>query len=193
MRSRAQASLVALALLARAASADVIERVLAVVDETPVLLSETVALQRLKPLDREAALQALIDELLMLREASRLREAAATREEEQRAYESLLARLEPGAAGVDEDALRRIARRQTVILKYIELRFRPQIRVDDAELLLAYQEEYGGRPEAPPMEAVTRELSARLISRALDRRIESWVAELRSGARIRVNKEPQAP
>jgi len=109
MRSRAQASLVALALLARAASADVIERVLAVVDETPVLLSETVALQRLKPLDREAALQALIDELLMLREASRLREAAATREEEQRAYESLLARLEPGAAGVDEDALRRIA------------------------------------------------------------------------------------
>lgn len=191
--SRAQACLVALALLARSASADVIERVLAVVDDTPVLLSETVALQRLRGSDRETALQALIDELLMVREASRLREAAASPEQEQRAYESLLARLEPGAASVDEDALRRIARRQTVILKYIELRFHPQLRVDDAELLSAYQEEYGGRPAAPPIEAISKELLARLTSRALDRRIEAWVAELRAGARIRLNPEPPQP
>lgn len=189
MRSRAGAFLVALAALARIASADVIERVLAVVDETPVLLSETVALERLRQLDREAVLQGLIDEILMLGEASRLREAAVSREEEQRAYLSLLAKLEPGAR-TDEDALRRIARRQTVILKYVELRFRPQLRVEDEELLSAYQEEYGGRPEAPPFEAVSRELHARLLSRALDKRIESWVAELRSGARIRIVPEP---
>lgn len=193
MRSNSAAALLALLLLAAAASAEVIERVLAVVDETPVLLSETVALQRLKPLGREEALQALIDEILMLGEASRLREAAASREEEQRAYESLLAKLEAGAARPDEDALRRIARRQTVILKYVELRFRPQIRVDDEELSSAYQEEYGGRPDAPPLEAIARELSARLTSRALDRRIESWVAELRSGARIRLLPEPPQP
>lgn len=183
------ACLVALLLLPRTLPAEVIERVLAIVDETPVLLSETVALQRLKPLDREQALQALIDEILMLREASRLREAAASPEEEQRAYQSLLAKLEPGARP-DEDALRRIARRQTVILKYVELRFRPQIRVEDEELLSAYREEHGGRPAAPPFEAVSRDLHASLLSRALGKRIESWVLELRSGARVRLVPEP---
>jgi hypothetical protein len=192
MRS-SSAPAVALLLLALTSSAEVIERVLAVVDDTPVLLSETLLVQRLKQTDREPALQALIDETLMLREASRLREAAASAEEEQRAYESLLARLEPGAASADKDALRRIARRQTVILKYIELRFRPQLRVDDAELLSAYQEEYGGRPDAPPFDAISKQLHARLTSRALDRRIEAWVAELRSGARIRSNPEPPQP
>src|SRR5712691_9388361 len=128
MRFRLAALVLAL-LPAGSADAEVIDRVLAVVDETPVLLSETLALQQLKQLDRAAALQALIDEILMLGEASRVREAAASREEEQRAYLSLLAKAAPGSGVADTDALRRIARRETVILKYIELRFRPQLRV----------------------------------------------------------------
>ena len=191
MPSRAAPSLLGMILLAGTASADVVERVLAAVDDTPVLLSEVRALERLKHVGREAALQALIDQTLMLREASRLKEAAPSLEEEQRALLSLKAQLAPGAASLDEELLRRIARRESVILKYVELRFRPQLRVDDAELLSAYQEQYGGRPGAPPFEAVESELSASLTSRALESRIEAWVAELRSGARIRLN--PDAP
>ena len=191
MPSRTAPSLLGMILLAGTASADVVERVLAAVDDTPVLLSEVRALERLKHVGREAALQALIDQTLMLREASRLKEAAPSLEEEQRALLSLKAQLAPGAASLDEELLRRIARRESVILKYVELRFRPQLRVDDAELLSAYQEQYGGRPGAPPFEAVEGELGASLISRALERRIEAWVAELRSGARIRLN--PDAP
>jgi hypothetical protein len=190
MRSRLRAAALALLLLPWPASAERIERVLAVVDDTPALLSETLALQRLKPYDREAALQALIDELLMLREASRLREAAPTRDEEQRAYQSLIDKLPPGAAGVDPDALRRIAWRQTVILKYIELRFRPQVRIDDAELQQAYDEQYGGRPGAPPLAEVGKQLLERLSNGALDKRIEGWVGELRAAARIRLVPEP---
>jgi hypothetical protein len=191
MRSRLR-PLAALLLMAPAAAAERVERVLAVVDEMPALLSETVALQRLKPFDREQALHALIDELLMLREASRLREAAPTREEEQRAYDSLVAKLEPAAAAADPDALRRIAWRQSVILKYIELRFRPQIRVDEAELQKAYDDQYAGRPDAPPLLEVAKQLLERLQSQALDKRIEGWVAELRAAARIRLNPEPQS-
>jgi hypothetical protein len=191
MPSRAAPSLLAMILLAGTVSADVVERVLAAVDDTPVLLSEVRALERLKRIGREAALQALIDQTLMLREASRLKEAAPLLEEEQRALLSLKTQLAPGAASLDEELLRRIARRESVILKYVELRFRPQLRVDDAELLSAYQEQYGGRPGAPPFEAVESELSASLTSRALESRIEAWVAELRSGARIRLN--PDAP
>jgi hypothetical protein len=191
MPSRAAPSLLAMILLAGTASADVVERVLAAVDDTPVLLSEVRALERLKHVGREVALQALIDQTLMFREASRLKEAAPSLEEEQRALLSLKTQLAPGAASLDEELLRRIARRESVILKYVELRFRPQLRVDDAELLSAYQEQYGGRPSAPPFEAVESELSASLTSRALESRIEAWVAELRSGARIRLN--PDAP
>jgi hypothetical protein len=192
MRSR-PGLLVALLLLAQAAAAERIERVLAVVDEMPALLSETVALQRLKPYDREQALQALIDELLMLREANRLREAAPTPDEEQRAYDSLVAKLDPAAAAADPEALRRIAWRQSVILKYIELRFRPQIRIDEAELQQAYDEQYAGRPGAPPLLEVSKQLLERLQTLALDKRIESWVAELRAAARIRLNPEPLLP
>lgn len=191
MPSRPAPSLLAMVLLAGTASADVVERVLAVVDDTPVLLSETRALERLKQVDREAALQALIDETLMLREASRLKEAAVSTEEEQRALQSFKKTLGAGDASLDEELLRRIARRQSVILKYVELRFRPQLRIDDAELLRAYREQYGGRPGAPTFEAVESELSASLTSRALGSRIDAWVAELRSGARIRLN--PNAP
>ena len=191
MPSRPAPSLLAMVLLAGTASADVVERVLAVVDDTPVLLSETRALERLKQVDREAALQALIDEILMLREASRLKEAAVSTEEEQRALQSFKKTLGAGDASLDEELLRRIARRQSVILKYVELRFRPQLRIDDAELLRAYREQYGGRPGAPTFEAVESELSASLTSRALGSRIDAWVAELRSGARIRLN--PNAP
>lgn len=191
MPSRAAPSWLAMILLAGTVSADTVERVLAAVDDTPVLLSEVRALERLRHVGREAALQALIDQTLMLREASRLREAAPSLEEEQRALLSLKTQLAPGAASLDEELLRRIARRESVILKYVELRFRSQLRVDDAELLSAYQEQYGGRPGAPPFEAVESELNASLSSRALESRIEAWVAELRSGARIRLN--PDAP
>lgn len=191
MPSKTAPSLLAMILLAGTASADVVERVLAAVDDTPVLLSEVRALERLKNIGPEAALQALIDQTLMLREASRLKEAAPSLEEEQRALLSLKTQLALGAVSLDEELLRRIARRESVILKYVELRFRPQLRVDDAELLSAYQAQYGGRPGAPPFEAVESELGASLISRALESRIEAWVAELRSGARIRLN--PDAP
>lgn len=193
MPSRAAPSWLAMILLAGTVSADMVERVLAAVDDTPVLLSEVRALERLRHVGREAALQALIDQTLMLREASRLREAAPSLEEEQRALLSLKTQLAPGAASLDEELLRRIARRESVILKYVELRFRSQLRVDDAELLSAYQEQYGGRPGAPPFEAVESELNASLTSRALESRIEAWVAELRSGARIRLNPDvPQS-
>src|SRR5262245_51312193 len=190
MRSRAALSTVLLLLLAPPLPAERLERVLGVVDGVPVLLSETQALQRLKPSEREAALEALIDELLMLREAIRLREAAATPEEEQRAYQGLLEKLARDGAAIDAGALRRIAWRQTVIVKYIELRFRPQIRIDEAELQQAYEEQYGGQPAAPPLTQVSQELLEKLQAAALDRRIEAWVAELRAAARIRLNPEP---
>ena len=164
----------------------VVERVLAVVDGRPLMLSEAALVERLRGLDRAGALEALIDEQLMLREASRLAQTVVTSEDEQRAYESLLER-NPGAARLPEPDLRRLVRRQAAILKYVEFRFRPQVQIGDAAVREAYDREYGSRPGAPPFEAAAGEIRQQLADRELDAKIEAWVKDLRSAADIRYN------
>jgi hypothetical protein len=190
MRSRAAAALLAgMVAVPAAAQGNVVERILAVVDGRPLLLSEVRVLERLRGLDRKAAVEALIDERLMLREAVRLPQAVVTPEEEARAYTDLASRVPPGS-GATEDELRRLARRQTAILKYIEFRFRPQVRVEDAEVRAAWEEARAARPDTPPFEEAAPALRARLESAELDKRIEEWVGELRAGAEIRYNALP---
>ena len=147
----------------------VVERILAVVDGRPVLLSEVRVVEQVTGQDRARALEALIDERLMFREAARLPQATVTEDEEARALESLLARSGPAVAGVPEGDLRKLARRQATILKYVDFRFLPQVRVDDEV-----------EPEA-------REA---LAAEDLRRRIEAWVKELRLGADVRYNAPP---
>jgi hypothetical protein len=190
MRSSAQAVVLA-GLLAGpgAAQGHVVERILAVVDGRPLLLSEVQVLGRLRGLEAKAAVDALIDERLMFREAARLPEATVSAEEEERAYRELASRV-PSGAGATEDDLRRLARRQTAILKYIDFRFRPQVRVEEAEVRAAYDRERAARPETPAYEAAAPGLRARLERAELDQRIEEWVKELRAGADIRYNALP---
>jgi hypothetical protein len=142
----------------------VIERVLAVVDGRPVLLSEARLAQQVRGEDAGPALEALIDEHLMFAEALRLPQAALTDAEEARALASLSARV-PGAGVGDPDALRRMARRQATILKYVDFRFRPQVRIA--------AEDPGEK--------------ARLEAEELDARIEAWVKDLRAAAEVRYN------
>jgi hypothetical protein len=142
--------------------AHVVERVLAVVDGRPVLLSELRVAQQARGEDSGPALEALIDEHLMFAEALRLPQAALTDAEEAAAMASLSARV-PSAG--DPDALRRMARRQATILKYVDFRFRPQVRAT------------GEGPEE----------KARLEAAELDARIEAWVKDLRASADVRYN------
>jgi hypothetical protein len=143
----------------------VVERVLAVVDARPLLLSELRLAQQVSAQqDEAAALEALIDEHLMFAEAIRLPQAALTEAEEAAALASLSARG-PGEGG-DEDALRRMARRQATILKYVDFRFPPQVRINVED------------PEE----------KERLEAAELDARIEAWVKELREAADVRYNR-----
>jgi hypothetical protein len=186
-RSLAATGFFALVFLPAAlAQAEVVERILAVVDGRPLLLSDVRLVGRLRGLDRPAALEALVDEQLMLREAARLAQSAVTDEDEQRAYQSLLQRY-PAAAALPEAELRRLVRRQTAILKYVEFRFRPQVQIADAFVRQAYETEYGARADAPAFEAAAPEIRRELADRALDEKIEAWVKELRAGAEIRYN------
>jgi len=174
-------------LAAPSVSADVLlERILAVVEGRPVLLSEVRLLQAVRGLSQKAALEELIDERLMLREAGRLAQSAVLPEEEERAL-ALLRDSSPPARAASPAELRRLVRRQTAIVKYIDFRFRPQVSVSDADVRRAYDARYGGDPGAPPLEGEAAALREALSQKALDERIEAWVAELRAGAAIRYN------
>jgi hypothetical protein len=169
------------------ARAEVIEHVIAVVDGRPVMLSEVQLSARLLGVARDAALEAVIDERLMLEDAQRLTRVG----DEQTAFESLRARLgEPHLSADTEAELRRLARRQATILRYIEFRFEPQVRVGAARLRSAYEAEYGGRDDRPSFDSVAAELRAKLERQQLDARIEAWVRDLRAAAEIRYNPNP---
>ena len=164
---------------------ETIERVVVVVDERPVLLSDVRSLQAVRGLGEEAAREAAIDERLMHVEAVRLPQAEVTREEEDEAMARLLETRPALRDSVPEPDLRRLVHRQLAILKYVEFRFRPQLRVGDDEVRKAWEEEQAGRPAGPAFEDEQDELRARLERRALDERIEAWVRELRGRADVR--------
>lgn len=164
------------------ATATVVERILAVVEGTPILLSEVALLERLRGVPRKEALEAMIDERLMFREAVRLAQTALTEQEEERAFLGL--RASARGAGTDAE-LRRLARRQAAILKYVDFRFRPQVRIDDEAVRRAWEVDHPG--DAPPSAAESEALEQRLAARELDAKIEAWVRELRAGALVRYN------
>jgi len=169
-------------------SVTTIERVIAVVDGHPLLLSDRRTLARVRGLEDEAALEALVDERLMYQEASRLPQAEVRDDEIELQVVQLLAGR-PELRGVVEPAdLRRLFARQLAILKYVEFRFRPQLRVSDEDVRAAFEAD----PTAgDSWEAARDELRARLERKALDERVEDWVRELRGRAEVRyVGREP---
>jgi len=111
-------------------------------------------------------------------------------QEEDRAL-ALLAETHPALRGtVPEPDLRRLLRRQLAILKYVEFRFRPQVRVSDDDVRKAWEEEQAGNPAGPALEDEQEAIRARLERKALDERIEVWVAELRARADVRYVCQP---
>jgi hypothetical protein len=62
------------------------------------------------------------------------------------------------------------------------------VSVGEEEVRRAYEARWAGQPDAPSLEQAAPELRRALLERALDRRIENWVAELRAGAQVRYNR-----
>ncbi len=183
------ASLVAL-VPAAAAHAETVERIVAVVDDRPVLLSELRAHEAVAGLPEDKALEAAIDERLMNAEASRIPQAEVTPEEETKALAQLVETRPTLRGGVSEPELRRLVHRQLAILKYVEFRFRPQLRVSDEDVRQAWREEQAGRPTGAAFEDEQDAIRTRLERRALDERVEAWVKELRARADVRYVTAP---
>ena len=171
---------------------ELVERILAVVDDRPLLLSEVRAVEEAKGLDRAAALQEAIDERLMAEEAARLPQSEVSDEEADKQLAKLLADHPGLESRVSPAELRRLVRRQAMIFKYVEFRFRPQVRITEAELLAAWEEAHAAGTAGEFGEAEPA-LRARLERRAIDERMEEWVKDLRSRADVRYVEGPGSP
>jgi len=171
---------------------ELVERILAVVDDRPLFLSEVRTLGQVRRLDSAAALEAAIDERLMYAEAARLPQAEVAEEEVERAL-ALLAETSPEVVStVPAPELRRLLRRQATIVKYVEFRFRPQVRIAPAQVREAWERERAAN--GPGFEEAAPAVRARLERRAVDERIEEWVSDLRARAEVRyVPAEGSAP
>jgi len=163
-----------------------IERIVAVVDERPLLLSDVRALGLVRGLKPDQALQAAIDERLMYAEAAQVTQAEVTPEQEKAALAALLEKKPELETSVPEPDLRRLLHRQLAILQYVEFRFRPQIHVSDEEVRKTWERE----PAGPALEDAFDAIRSRRERQMLDERIEAWIHELRGRSDIRLTGAP---
>jgi hypothetical protein len=108
-------------LAAPAAPSTLVERILAVVNGRPVMLSDVRAVEGRDGVTREDALERVIDEMLLFEEAFRLPQGPARS----------AVTAAPGDA--EDPASRRLRERRAAIERYTVFRFRPQVRAAGEE------------------------------------------------------------
>ncbi len=184
-----------------------VDRVVAVVDEDPILLSDVeraiaLGLVERGPDDgvevlRRRALDGLIEQRIRLHEIGRFAFEEAPLEQVDRQVEALRARFADEAAfaaelerlGIDLATVRQILARQLSVLIYVEERLGPRVFVGVEEIRRYYDDELtpklaetGASP--PPIEEVREQIRAVLREQLLNEEIERWTEELRRAADV---------
>ena len=184
-------------------AAEVVDRIVAVVDRHAITLSEAEQARRLQQLkgSEQAQMTEIVDQLiesyLIEREVKRYPGPPVTTEELSRAVDALRegmgseeALLEAlSAQEMDMDALERSLRRQLLISHYLDNRFRSLIYVNDEEIQEYYDKEVvpaltsvEPQPELDMIEDVIRQV---LVEKKFNERVDAWIERLKSRARIR--------
>jgi parvulin-like peptidyl-prolyl isomerase len=183
------------------------DRVVAIVNDEPILLSElrqslpqniltTSSMRQLA----ESNLSALINQTLILQEVQRLKlfsveqqelDAAMLEVEKQFASkESMEAELEK--IGMTVEGLRVKLKRWILVRKFIDYRFRRYTEIDEDELQAFYESREWLAPlglnikglPLPPLAQVRDQLLALLEERTINRELDAWLEAAREKARI---------
>lgn len=185
----------------------VVDRLVAVVDDDPIFLSDVDRLLALGLVEaspaldaaarRRVALDRLIEERLRLHEVERYELGTVPTPEVDRQVAALAESLGGeesldrllASQDMDLAALRLLLRRQLRILAYVEERLGPRVSVSDEQIGSYYEGEL--RPEMtsrgvplPPLVEVSDAIRAVLRERALNREIEDWTDDLRGRAHV---------
>ncbi len=185
-----------------------VDRIVAVVNDEPVLLSDVERAIAIHLGDaqtpteppkvlRRRTLDRLIDQQLRLREVERFatdpipaadveaqRRALRDRHRDDAEWHQYLA-----AVGLDDDTLRHLLRRQLRVLRYVEEHLEPRVFVSPDDVQAYYQGTLrdalaAAGEEMPPLEQVRDDIRAVLHARRLNEEIAAWTMALRERATI---------
>lgn len=184
-----------------------VDRILASVDGDPILASEVeravglgLESRRGEESDRDyrrRVLDGLIEQRLRVHEVDRFGFTEVPSADVDRAVERLRQELGDESAfrrrlvelDLDADGLRRLVRRQLVVLAYVEERVGPRVFVGLDDIRAYYEAvlrpELSGRGEPlPPLEEVRERIRGVLREQRLTAEVARWTAELRLAATI---------
>jgi len=200
-------ALVPATLVAAEAEIRRVDRVVALVDEQPILLSDLervigLGLMVRQPGEsddslRRRTLDRLIELTLRQNELGRFGFQQVPVEEVDLQFDALRAGFESEEAfraeldrlGLDEQGVRQLLARQLATLAFVEERLGPRVFVGIEEIRRYYEETLVpdlakiGQP-APPIEEVRESIRALLREKKLDEEIVRWTADLRRAADI---------
>jgi hypothetical protein len=208
--------LLAIALPARAA--DVLDRVVATVNNQIILQSEWQdairyeafiggrALDQLQAGDRKAALDHLIDQEL-LREQMRSsgfphassKEVDKSIQEIRKQYAGADSEAGWQAAlgryGITDNELKRRVALQVDLMGLVDARLRPNVVIDSKSIESYYNQELlpqlrQSGAEQVPLAEVTPKIKELLTQQKMNQMLVAWLQDLRSGSRIRTETEP---
>lgn len=189
------------------APATLIDRVVAVVDEDPILLSDVeravgLGLVARQPGESDAALRrraldGLVEQMIRQHEIARFGVEEAPLAEVEQQLEQLRARFagddawraELARLGLGEAEVRSLLAHQLAVLRFVEERLGPRVFVSVDDIRAHYDEtlvpELVARgAEVPPIETVREAIRALLREVRLNREIERWTGELRAAADV---------
>ena len=191
-------------LLALPVRAEVVDRILAVVDRQVITLSEAELAREIGTLrgggelSLESAVDRLIESLLVEQEVKRFAAEPVPSEQVVQAIDSIRGTFPTEdafqqaleARGVTDEILEQLVRRQVAISRYLEARFRPLVHVSDEEVERYFEEELlpvlRARGQESPLEESIAEGVRRILSeREFNERVDEWIEGLKSKVRIR--------
>lgn len=192
-----------LAWLAPAAGQQVVDRIIARLDNDILTLSELRELERFQRLvegraaDEDALLRQLLEQWIVENEAAATRFPRPTAERVEQELTRLAGqfgsaddyRARLAESGLTESAVRRLLERQLYLGAYLDYRFRPAVSIEDAEIESYYRSELVPRlaaegREPPPLSQVAERIRELLVEREISARAAEWLEESR--ARLRV-------
>ncbi len=210
-RSMAWLAMAAVALACAPAlrAGDVIDRIVATVNNDVVLASDLDQAARFEALVNGGApdpdaqeLQRLIDQVLLLQQMRRIGYAPATDEDLRTAVADLRAKNSSlktdagwqaalAALGLGEQDVKDRLATQIAITRFVDQRFRPGIRVDSSEIRRYYEETLvpqlrAQAVAAPPLAAVASKIEQVLVEKDIDERLDGWLKSWRSERQIHI-------
>jgi hypothetical protein len=195
------------------ARAEVIDRLAVTVDNQPIAQSRVLAELRLTAFlngerpeitaaSKRQAADRLVEQTLIRREMQLTQYPGPEPSE----IEALMESVEKQAGGRDafEEALERYGvtrpelrealERQAAVLRFIELRFRPEVQVTEPDIRIYYDTvlvpEYKKKNLAPPpYDEARSQCEEALIGERVDKRVDSWLKDMKERTRIRYEEE----